>query len=80
MDSMALTMAFSFGVIFFYLVGSFVQYSLKNAEGAELVKMRPLIGTPPEKLVQVPLVRFVVICNTKFVPVAVGKNTAGELL
>ena len=39
----------------------------------------PLMGLPLVTVVHVPLVRLVVICSVKFVPVDVGKNTAGWL-
>ena len=44
-----------------------------------MVIMMPLTGTPLLTVTHEPVDRLVVICSTKFVPVAVGKNTVGWL-
>ena len=53
------------------------QCSRKNAVAGGLEMMIPLMGIPLVTVTQGREARLVVICSTKFVPVAVGKNRAG---
>jgi hypothetical protein len=53
------------------------QCNLKKALAGGLVMTMPLMAKPLLTVTQGPVATLVVICSTKFVPVAVGKNTAG---